>query len=143
VLKGTLMIKQTTGTMEAPLDGTLKDADAVSETMPITPTKDYVENPDVQAEFPGGTAAMLSYIRQNIYYPEMAKDNGIKGRVFISFLVDASGKVKDPTVLKSASAMLDNEALRVIRNMPRWTAAKKNGLPVTSKMVIPINFILN
>ncbi|HEY6160455.1 MAG TPA: energy transducer TonB, partial [Bacteroidia bacterium] len=143
VLKGTALIKQTGGWMDTPVDGTLKDADAMSETMPITPNEDYVSNPDIQAEFPGGTAAMISYIQHNIYYPEMAKDNGISGRVFVSFYIDALGKVQNPTVLKSASPMLDSEALRVIRNMPRWTAAKKNGLPVSSKMVIPINFKLN
>ncbi len=92
--------------------------------------------------FPGGEAAMMKFISDNIKYPPMAKEAGIKGTVFVTFVVDREGNVTDPKVMKGIGGGCDEEALRVIKMMPKWSAGEQNGKKVLVKINVPIRFVL-
>ena len=84
----------------------------------------------------------LKYIIQNVKYPGIAADNGVKGRVLVQFVVNAKGKVVDAVVLLPVDPALDKEALRVITSSPDWTPGKQRGKPVKVLYTFPINFVL-
>lgn len=93
-------------------------------------------------EFPGGEAAMYKFIGKNIEYPRMAKESGISGRVFITFVVERDGSVTDVQILRGIGGGCDEEAVRVIRKMPRWSPGKQRGKPVRVQYRMPIKFTL-
>lgn len=93
--------------------------------------------------FPGGISGLRTYLNQNIRYPAEAQDNCVQGRVVVSFVVGKDGHISDVTVLRSVDPSLDKEAVRVIRNMPRWTPGKQGGEPVKVRYNVPVSFRLN
>lgn len=93
-------------------------------------------------EFPGGMQALMAYLSKNIKYPSVAQDNGIQGRVLVSFVVNKDGSIVDPEVIKSVDAALDKEAMRVIKAMPKWNPGKQRGKPVRVKYTVPVLFRL-
>lgn len=95
---------------------------------------------DVKPEFKGGQAALIKYIGSHVKYPEAAKENNIEGKVYIAFLVDVKGNIKNPEVVRSAHKLLDIEAMRVIKSMPKWNPGKKDGKNVAAKVTLPIAF---
>jgi protein TonB len=99
----------------------------------------YVEE---MPTFPGGPDAFLSYVAQKIQYPEIAKRAGVEGRVSVSFVVSPSGNISDVQVAKSIGAGCDEEAVRVIKSMPKWNPGKQNGRPVNVQVSVPIVFRL-
>lgn len=92
--------------------------------------------------FPGGEEELFKYLRKNIKYPPVARENGMQGRVFVTFVVDKDGKVKDARILKGVGGGCDEEALRVIRAMPDWKPGKQNGRAVSVQYNLPVNFTL-
>ena len=94
-------------------------------------------------EFPGGYEAYLQYLKKNIKYPAICRENNIQGRVIISFVVNKDGKIVDAEVVKGVNPSLDKEALRVISTMPNWKPGKQRGKPVRVKYSSPVNFRLN
>ena len=94
-------------------------------------------------EFPGGQAALMSFIAKSIKYPVVAQENGIQGRVTCSFVVNKDGSLVDAEVIRGIDPSLDKEALRVINTMPKWKPGKQRGKPVRVKFTVPINFRLN
>lgn len=103
------------------------------------------EQPEVEkmAEFPGGPMAMMSFLRQNITYPQEAKDNNIQGRVLVTFTVQPDGKVTDAHVENPVNPLLDAEAIRVVSLMPAFNPAlKADGTPVSVTTAVPVNFRL-
>lgn len=96
-----------------------------------------------QPEFPGGTAALLEYLRKNIKYPAICRENNIQGRVLVTFIVNKDGAIVEPEVVKSVNPSLDKEALRVISTMPNWKPGSQRGKPVRVKYTVPVNFRLN
>ena len=95
-----------------------------------------------QPEFPGGTAALLEYLRKNIKYPAICRENNIQGRVLVTFIVNKDGAIVEPEVVKSVNPSLDKEALRVISQMPNWKPGYQRGKPVRVKFTVPVNFQL-
>lgn len=93
--------------------------------------------------FPGGISGLRTYLNQNIRYPAEAQENCVQGRVVVSFVVGKDGHISDVTVLRSVDPSLDKEAVRVIRNMPRWTPGKQGGEPVKVRYNVPVSFRLN
>ena len=93
--------------------------------------------------FPGGISGLRTYLNQNIRYPAEAQENCVQGRVVVSFVVEKDGHISDVTVLRSVDPSLDKEAVRVIRNMPRWTPGKQGGDPVRVRYNVPVSFRLN
>ncbi len=94
-------------------------------------------------EFPGGQQALFKYLSENVKYPAVAQKNGIQGRVICRFVVDKDGSITDIEVLRSSGdASLDNEAVRVIKSMPKWIPGMNKGKPVRVQYSVPINFRL-
>ena len=90
--------------------------------------------------FPGGDTALAGYLYKNIEYPVEAVENGIEGKVYVSFMVAKDGKIKNVKVLRGIGFGCDEEALRVIRGMPDWKPGKQRGRPVKVQMNLPIVF---
>ncbi|MCQ2225701.1 MAG: energy transducer TonB [Paludibacteraceae bacterium] len=97
---------------------------------------------DETAKFPGGNEELAKYLQSNVSYPEQALKNNEFGQVFVSFMVDVDGSIKDVKVVKGVSSSLDAEALRVVASMPKWTPAKTDGKAVKSSFSLPIVFHL-
>ena len=92
--------------------------------------------------FPGGDAALMGYLRDNIHYPTVAAENGVQGRVVVGFVVERDGSITDVNVLRSVDPSLDREAVRVVKSMPKWTPGKQNGSAVRVKYQVPVTFRL-
>ena len=92
--------------------------------------------------FPGGEAAMMKYLANSIKYPAIAKDANIQGTVYVTFVVNEKGEVKDVKVLRSIGGGTDEEAIRVVQNMPKWKPGKQRGKPVKVQYNLPIRFTL-
>ena len=92
--------------------------------------------------FPGGPSALFQFLSANIQYPATAEDNGIQGRVIVTFVVERDGSITDVKVVKSVDPSLDKEAVRVIKSMPRWQPGKQNGSAVRVKYTTPVTFRL-
>ena len=93
-------------------------------------------------EFPGGMEALMKYLQKNIKYPSRAQDNNVQGRVMVTFVVNKDGTIVDPEVIKAVDKDLDNEALRVVKGMPKWNPGKQRGKPVRVKYTVPVTFRL-
>ena len=94
--------------------------------------------PETMPEFPGGTQALMEYIRNNIKWPD--EESSVQGRVIVSFVVEKDGSVSNAKVVKSVHPAFDAEALRVVNGMPKWIPGKQNGEPVNTKYVMPVIF---
>ena len=92
--------------------------------------------------FPGGEAELFKYLGKTVKYPPMAQDAGITGVVYMTFVVDENGKVKDPKVLRGIGGGCDEEAIRVVKAMPAWEPGKQRGKPVRVQYNLPIRFTL-
>lgn len=94
-------------------------------------------------EFPGGQSALFEFIRSNLKYPRICQENGIQGRVLVQFTVEKNGSIADVEVVRKVHPELDQEALRLISIMPKWTPGQQRGKPVRVRYTIPLNFRLN
>lgn len=92
--------------------------------------------------FPGGNGALLEYLATHVKYPVVAQENGVQGRVIVSFVVEKDGSITDVRVVRSVDPSLDREAARVVSSMPRWTPGKQNGSAVRVKYNVPVMFKL-
>jgi protein TonB len=95
-----------------------------------------------QPEFPGGEEELFRYLSKNINYPTMARENGITGRVVVTFVVGSDGDINNIQVIRPIGGGCDEEAVRVVKKMPRWKAGKQNGKSVNVQFNLPINFEL-
>ncbi len=95
-------------------------------------------------EFPGGESELFNYIAKSIVYPETAIKNGIEGKVFVYFIIDKEGKVKNAEVKRGVKngEMLNAEALRVINSMPQWKPGYQNNKPASVQFTVPVDFKL-
>ncbi len=93
-------------------------------------------------EFPGGLKSLFSYLGNNINYPIIAKDTGIEGIVFVSFVIAKDGSITTVKVLRGIGGGCDEEAMRVVNAMPKWKPGKQGGRKVAVQYNIPINFVL-
>lgn len=92
--------------------------------------------------FPGGQAALLQYLSNNIKYPQIAMENGVSGRVICTFVVERDGSITDIRVARGVDPSLDKEAIRVLKSMPHWIPGKQNGSAVRVKFTVPVTFKL-
>ena len=131
-------------------DKTSLPEQSVSENETATPVA--IEVPDtlgktydaveVMPEFPGGTEALLSFIKDNLKSPQKAIDEQTEGRVIIRFVVNSNGEISDPTILKGINKNLDQAAIDVINKLPRWKPGQQDGQPVSVRFTLPIVFKL-
>lgn len=97
---------------------------------------------DKNAEYPGGSDVMLQYISKTIKYPVVAEENGIQGDVIVQFDVETDGRITNIAVQKSIDPSLDKEALRIVKNMPKWSPATKDGVAIRSQCSLKVPFRL-
>ena len=95
---------------------------------------------EVMPEFPDGVDSLMAYLGSSITYPSDAKEAGVEGAVYVSFIVEADGSVNDINFLKSIHPSIEQEVIRVIRAMPHWHPGTQNGKPVRVQYNLPINF---
>jgi protein TonB len=92
--------------------------------------------------FPGGMGELMKYLSENIKYPPLAKESGIQGRVFINFVVEPNGSISNVKVLRGIGGGCDEEAVRVVEKMPKWSPGKQRGKPVRVSYNLPVKFTL-
>ena len=97
---------------------------------------------EMMPQYPGGQIAMMKYIMENMKYPEQAMKKGIQGRVAVSFIVEKDGSISNVRPIHSVHTLLDKEAVRVVKSMPKWSPGKQNGKPVRVQLIVPIMFKL-
>ena len=97
---------------------------------------------ETMPQFPGGDDARIKFLQKNIKYPKKAQKLGIQGKVFITFIVRADGKITDVKVLRGIGGGCDEEAIRVIKMMPDWIPGQQKGINVNVQFNLPLNFKL-
>ena len=110
--------------------------------MEVEKTEKAFDVVEQMPQYPGGPAALMQFLAQNIRYPEEAHKAGVQGRVIVSFVVETDGSISEAKAVKSVSSELDAEALRVINCMPNWIPGRQNGEAVRVKYVVPVTFRL-
>ena len=105
------------------------------------PEKIY-ESVDESPIFPGGFKALMKYLANNIQYPNEAVKSKIQGKVILQFVIERDGTIGDIGVRQGADPLLDAEAIRVVRSMPRWTPGKKDDKAVRCRFILPVVFRL-
>ncbi|HHL52850.1 MAG TPA: energy transducer TonB [Flammeovirgaceae bacterium] len=131
------------------LDIDMTEDMAIEEVQPVEieePEEEETEEVFLIVEEPpapvGGMEAFYNYVNENIQYPRQARTMRIEGRVFVQFVVDKDGSITNVEVLKGIGGGCDEEAVRVVKNAPKWNPGKQRGRPVRVKMVLPITFKL-
>ncbi|WP_223860718.1 energy transducer TonB [Spirosoma validum] len=114
--------------------------DNVKNLLLIEPDKTVYTIVEKQPEFPGGMRAMENYLLTTVRYPAEAKKAGIIGRVFVSFIVEIDGRITGVERLNGLGFGCDEEAIRVINAMPRWTPGSQSGRPLRVKYRLPVLF---
>ena len=122
----------------------------VEETLKIVDTPMHTPDsliiydfPDEQAQFSGGNAAIQKYIQENLVYPEEALDSNYVGKVYVQFVVETDGTLSNGKILKGQYDCLNQEAMRLINEMPSWKPGIYKGKAVRTRMVIPFIFKLD
>lgn len=124
--------------------------DMVIDVAPVISTQEEEEEEETQVffivedmpEFPGGELALRQFIANAIKYPVIAQENGIQGRVYVTFVVNTDGSITDARIARGVDPSLDKEALRVVNTLPKWKPGKQRGKPVRVSYTVPINFVL-
>ena len=114
---------------------------------PVMPAEESIDEPiilvpEIAPEFPGGINALMNFIARNIRYPEMAREQMIQGRVYLSFIVEKDGSVSSIELLRGIGGGCDEEAIRVVNAMPAWQPGRQNGRAVRVAYNLPIRFSL-
>lgn len=120
----------------------------IADFVPVVKVEEEIEELEIftvvesMPEFPGGDAARMKFLQDNIKYPQLARESGIQGTVYVTFVVETNGRVTDVRVLRGIGGGCDEEAVRVIQMMPNWNAGKQRGKPVRVQFNMPIRFTL-
>jgi len=132
----------------------IEDSEADDKTLidvaPVVSAKEEEEEETAEVffivedmpEFPGGELALRAFIGNAIKYPVIAQENGIQGKVYVTFVVGKDGSVSNAVIARGVDASLDKEALRVVNTLPKWKPGKQRGKPVNVSYTVPINFQL-
>jgi len=116
--------------------------------LPELPSEEPVDNAEPfvvveqMPEFPGGDIALRKYLAEHTVYPRMAKESGISGTVYVTFVIEKSGKVSSVDVLRGVSGGCTEEAVRVVSEMPDWNPGLQRGKPVRVRLNLPVRFML-
>jgi protein TonB len=130
------------------IDVEADDATEFEEYIPPEEEEEEVEEQQIfqvvenMPEFPGGRGALMKYLATNIKYPPYAKEAGIQGRVFINFVVETDGSITAVKVLRGIGGGCDEEAIRVVKSMPKWKPGMQRGKPVRVSFNLPVKFTL-
>lgn len=130
------------------IDVEADDDTEVEEYTPMVTDEEEVEEEKIfmvveeQPSFPGGEQARMRYLSNNIEYPQLARESGIQGTVYVTFVVEKDGSVTDVRVLRGIGGGADEEAIRVVKEMPKWEPGMQRGKPVRVQFNMPIRFTL-
>jgi protein TonB len=135
---------------ELKIEDTEADDETVIDVAPVIQAAEEEEEEEAQVffivedmpEFPGGELALRKYIANAIKYPVIAQENGIQGKVYVTFVVDKDGGISDARIARGVDPSLDKEALRVVNQLPKWKPGKQRGKAVRVSYTVPINFVL-
>ena len=122
---------------------------SIDEYVPIEIVEEEVENAppmrfvEEMPEYIGGAEAMYAFLQSNLKYPEVARNNNISGQVFLEFVVERDGTIGNVKVLAGVYPELDQEAIRVVKMMPKWKPGKQMGKTVRCYFNIPVRFTIN
>jgi len=129
------------------------DVDTTTKVYVVEKPNEPVDGTDIQVDipvyveempvFPGGEAALMKYLSDNIEYPAEAIEIDITGKVYVKFVVTSTGDVDRVQIYRSVDPILDEEAVRVVKTLPKFEPGKQSGVPVSVWYVIPVNFVLN
>ncbi|MFM9055236.1 MAG: energy transducer TonB [Bacteroidota bacterium] len=97
---------------------------------------------EIMPEFPGGESALFAFLAREIHYPRLARENGISGTVYLRFVVDREGHIREVESLRDIGGGCADEAIRVVKRMPRWSPGKQNGQEVNVLFHLPVRFSL-
>ena len=128
--------------VEAPPPPPPPAPEAPKEEVKAEVTQKIFDVVEQQPSFPGGQGALLSWLNSNIHYPPVAEENGIQGKVVVSFVVEPDGSISNVAVVRGVDQSLDKEAVRVVKSMPKWNPGKQNGQAVRVKYNLPVTFKL-
>lgn len=117
------------------------NTNAMAQSKKIANDK-VLEKAEVMPQFPGGDQAMMKFVSENVQYPEEAKEKEISGRVMVGFIVEKDGSISDVKIVKGIGGGCDEEAVRVVKAMPKWKPGKEKGKPVRVSYMMPFTFKL-
>lgn len=120
----------------------LKAKEVIADEKPKEEETKVFDVVEQMPQFPGGQQALFEYLSKHIKYPVIAEENGVQGRVIVTFVVERDGSITDVKVVKSVDPSLDKEAQRVVKGMPHWIPGKQNGSAVRVKYTVPVTFRL-
>ena len=112
-------------------------------TLTCNDEESYFIHYEKTAAFPGGNKGLMRYIIKNINYPKKAKDLNITGKVYVQYTVDTTGQVTNVTIVRGVDELLDNEAIRLVQSLPKFSPAIKRGKPCSILYITPIPFQLD
>jgi protein TonB len=116
------------------------DTQVLSEPVAETKPNEVFTFVEIMPEFPGGKDEFMKWLSANTNYPAIARESNIQGTVFVSFIIAKDGSITEVEVVRSVHPQLDDEAMRVISAMPRWTPGKQNQEAVSVKFTLPVGF---
>ena len=122
--------------------------EVIEEYVPVDVEEEEVQEQEIfqiveeMPSFPGGEAKLMEYVAKNIKYPQIARETGIQGRVFVGFVVEPDGSISNVKLLRGIGGGCDEEAMRVIKSLPKWKPGKQRGKAVRVSYQIPVFFKL-
>ena len=122
--------------------------EVIEEYVPVEVEEEEVVEQEIfqiveeMPSYPGGEGKLMEYVAKNIKYPQIARETGIQGRVFVGFVVEPDGSVSNVKVLRGIGGGCDEEAMRVVKSMPKWKPGKQRGKAVRVSYMLPVNFKL-
>ena len=122
--------------------------EVIEEYVPVEVQEEEVVEQEIfqiveeMPSYPGGEGKLMEYVAKNIKYPQIARETGIQGRVFVGFVVEPDGSVSNVKVLRGIGGGCDEEAMRVVKSMPKWKPGKQRGKAVRVSYMLPVNFKL-
>lgn len=127
---------------EAPAEENIEVQEVKTQVIEQEAPKEIFTVVEENPTYPGGDEARIKFLMENMKYPEEAKELGVQGKVFVTFVVEVDGSITDVKVLRGIGSGCDDEAVRVVKSMPKWVPGKQRGVPVRVQFNLPINFKL-
>ena len=130
------------------INAEVDQAEVIEEYVPVEVEEEEVVEQEIfqiveeMPAYPGGDQKLMEFIAKGIKYPQIARETGIQGRVFVGFVVEPDGSVSNVKVLRGIGGGCDEEAMRVVKSMPKWKPGKQRGKAVRVSYMLPVNFKL-
>ena len=130
------------------INAEVDQTEVLEEYVPVEVVEEDVQEQEIfqiveeMPSYPGGDQKLMEFVAKNIKYPQIARETGIQGRVFVGFVVEPDGSVSNVKVLRGIGGGCDEEAMRVVKSMPKWKPGKQRGKAVRVSYMLPVNFKL-